>query len=69
MSDGLERKRNMAILTPQFKIKHGLEQGEFMRVVYQPSIKTPRAREMVRHFLLVEIVLNGTIFRWRRLVL
>ena len=30
-------KRNMAALTPQFKIKHGLKQGEFVRVAYANS--------------------------------
>ena len=28
------KKRNMAALTPKFKIKCGLEQGEFVRVAY-----------------------------------
>ena len=28
-----EKKRHMATLTPQFKIKQGLERGEFERVV------------------------------------
>ena len=31
---GLRKKKNMATLTPQFKIKHGLEQEEFVRVAY-----------------------------------
>ena len=35
MSSGLDRKkRNMAALTPQFKIKHSLEWDEFVRVEY-----------------------------------
>ena len=35
MSGTFERvKRNMAALTPQFKIKCSLEQGEFVRVTY-----------------------------------
>ena len=31
---GSREKRNMAAFTPQFKIKHNLERGEFARVGY-----------------------------------
>ena len=31
--------RNMPGLTPQFKIKHGLEQGDFVRVAFANFFK------------------------------
>ena len=49
-----EKKRNMAALTPQFKIKYGLQREEFVRVVYvsfflkrvyRSSIKTSHVGE------------------------
>ena len=30
----MRERRNMAAQKPQFKIKHGLERGEFARVAY-----------------------------------
>ena len=60
MSGGLERrKRSMATLTLQFKMKCGFGWGELARVAYTnfskwtywPSMKTPHVREMARYFL------------------
>ena len=66
----MREKRNMATLTLQFKIKHGLEWGELVREAYANISKWtywPNAtcKRNGKTFLLTEIVLNSKKFLWK----